>query len=116
PFVGTRLRDGGDDCARRLLVFGLEVARRHAELLHGISRKRIPATRILTCDSTLNDVVLVARAVDEDVHLLGGLRPGGERLAVLVNAIFGDPYARSEHGEIQEVSTRRWKLLDLRRR
>ena len=82
--VAAALGDGGDDRARRLLVLGLEVLGQDLELLDGVLRERIAAARVLADDAAVDDVVLEADAVDEDVDVLRRQRAGRELLAELV--------------------------------
>src|SRR4029079_435232 len=67
PLVGARLGRCGDDRARRLLILGLEVLADDAVLLNRALRERISTARVLSGDAAARQVVLEARAVDEEV-------------------------------------------------
>ena len=67
PFVRARLRRRGDHRARRLLILRLEVLADDAVFLDRVLRKRIAAARVLAGDAAAGEIVLEARAVDEQV-------------------------------------------------
>ena len=113
PRVTTRLRNRGDDRARGLLVFRLEIVRNDAEFLNGVAGKRIAAARVLSGDATRDDVILVALTIDEEVHLLRRLRAGAELLARSIDAIWRDVHARCELREVEDVAARSRQLRDL---
>ena len=82
-------------------MFRLVVLRQDLELLHGGLRKRGPAARVLPDNAAVEDVILVAHAVDEDVDLGGVEAAGGDLFARLV---VGHASARREGREVQKVA------------
>ena len=117
PRVTARLRGRRNDRARRVLILGLEVLGDDTVLLHGASREWITAAGVLASDAARCEVVLQARAVDEQVDLICRLTSCRDRLGVhAIDTIFGDRDARRESGEVEEIPPRRRQLLDLLRR
>ena len=108
--VAAGFGDRGDDGARGFFILGLEVLRDHAELLHRVLRKRIPPARVLSRDSARQDVVLEARAVDEDVDVVRAHGSGCDRLAQ-VRVVVAN--SGRERGEGQEVAVVLRELFDL---
>src|SRR6185437_16973350 len=76
PFVSARLRGRRDDCAGGLLILGFVVLRENPVLLHRIPWARVAAAAILAHRPAMDQVVLVAGPVDEQVGLVGPLRTG----------------------------------------
>ena len=113
PGVGTRLGGGSDHCARRLLVLGLVVLGDNPELLHRVERERIPATRVLAGDASQEDVVLVARSINEHVDRLGCLCTGGKSAPCCVEAGVLDLNTGRKGGKVQEVAVDRGQVLNL---
>src|SRR5450759_2868473 len=68
PLVRTRLRRRGDDRARRLLILRLVVLADDTVLLNRVLREWIAATCVLAGDAAGSQIILEARAVDEQVH------------------------------------------------
>src|SRR5438067_8342410 len=103
PFelIAARLRDGGDDRARGVIVLRAVILGDDAELLHRALREWIAAARVLSGRAALQDIVFRADAVDEDVGLLGVLRVAGKRLA---QWIVRQADSWRECGEIQKVA------------
>jgi hypothetical protein len=67
----------------------------------GVLRERVAAARVLADDAAVQHVVLVARAVDEDVRVEARDRAGDDLLVVLVR---GGAHARRQVREVQEVA------------
>ncbi len=82
--IAARFRDGRDDRAGSLVVLRAVVLRDHAELLQRILRERISSARILARDAALQNVVLGADAIDEDVRRFRRLCVAGEGLALRI--------------------------------
>ena len=76
PGIPTASRRSRDDRARRLLILGLEVLRDDAVLLDRIPRKWIPTAGVLSGDAAAREIVLQARAVNEQVDVVRPLRAG----------------------------------------
>src|SRR5207302_6977430 len=95
--VAARLRHGGDDGARGAAVLRAVVLRDDAELLHGVLGEGIAAAGVLPDRAALQDVVLEADAVDEEVRLLGRLGVAGDGLPL---GIGGEADARRELREV----------------
>src|SRR5688572_6772533 len=74
PGVATGLGGCRDNSARRLLVLRLVVLGEDSELLDSVPREGVAAASVLTHRTATNEIVLIARAVDEKVGLLGCLR------------------------------------------
>src|SRR5690606_21335102 len=72
--VRARLGHGSDRSAADLVVFGLVVGRDDLVLADRQLRERAAAGRVLAADTTLEHVVLLAHAVDEDVDAVRILR------------------------------------------
>ena len=110
PAVGPALRHGRDHRARGLLVLGLEVLRQHLELLHRALWKRRAAARVLADDAALQDVVLEADAVDEDVDL-GRIQSAARDL--LPGLVLRSLHAGGEVGEVEKVALVLRQIADL---
>ena len=116
PGIAARAGRGDDDAARRLLVLGLVVLGEDAEFLNRVARKDVAAAPVLTHDSAACEVVLVARAVDEDVDLVGALgarRAHNEGAARAADLIVLRDDAGRECGEIENVAVGGGEVLEL---
>src|SRR5439155_7366695 len=113
PPATSRVGGSGDDAARGLLVLCLVVLGDDAELLDRIERERVAATRVLARHATRCKIVLVARAIDEDVDVVRRKRPSCERLSSVVDPAALDVGARRQLDEIEEVAIRERQVFDL---
>ena len=104
------LRDRGDDGARGFFVLSFEVLRDDAELLDRVLRERIAPAGVLADDAAVQHVVLVARAVDEDVRIEAG---DGARENLFIVLVGCRAHARRKVCEVQKVAVVLRKLSEL---
>ncbi len=78
PYVPARLCRRGDDGARSSLVLRLVVLREDTVLLDRVAGEWVAAAPIFADRPAMDQIVLVAGTVDEEVGLIGGLCPGRE--------------------------------------
>src|SRR4029077_14731472 len=70
-------------------------------------------TCILPGHTAAREVVLVTRPVDEDIDVVGTLRPSGKRLSRIVDVAALDPGAWDEAREAEKISVGRREIPDL---
>src|SRR5205823_6600424 len=110
PGVAAGLGRCHDDAARRFLVLRLVVLGDDPELLHRVAGEEVAAGSVLADYAAPHDVALVARAVNEDVDLVGPVRRGSsgarrsgdEPLLCRVDLIVLRHHAGSECGEVTQ--------------
>ncbi len=73
----------------------------------------IAPAAVLSNHATVNQVVLVARAVDEHVDLIGRLGTGGQTPRCAVEPIILDAGTGGESRKIEKVATRARQVVDL---
>src|SRR5439155_18552445 len=101
PNISTGLGGRRDDGARGLLVFSLEVLTDHPVFLNGAPGERIPLARVLACDAAARQVVLEARAVNEDVDRVRALTAGRKGARHAVDPVLSDRDAGSQRREVE---------------
>jgi hypothetical protein len=96
------------------LIFRFEVLTDDAVFLDRVLRERIAAARVLSGDAAAGEIVLEARAVDEQVDGVRRLPTGLDGPEVgAVDPVFAHCHARRESGELEKVATRRRQFVDL---
>eukprot|EP01136_Pigoraptor_vietnamica_P016669 Opistho-1_new@60865 len=109
--VGARLGHRGDRDRADLVELGLVVRADDAIFADRRLRERVALARILAGDAVLQDIVLLADAIDEDVDRVGGLRAALQ--AILLRAAAGEElHARGQIGKGHEVAVILRQLLD----
>ena len=104
PPTAARLRGSRNDAARGFLVFRLVVLGDYAELLDRIEGERVTATRILPGHAARREIVLVARAIDEDVDVVCRKCPGRERFTRVVDPLALDAGPGCQLDQIEKVA------------
>ena len=97
PDLVTRRRS----TAAGLLIFGLVILGEDPEFLHRELRERVAAADVLAGDAAVEDLVLEADAVDEDVD--AARRSRRPRWNVLVGFAVVVRHARRELGEVRKL-------------
>ena len=113
--VGARARHGDDRRAAQLVELRLVVRRDDLVLADRELRERIAARQCLAADAAAQHVVLLADAIDEDVHAVRRLRAAANFAGRAIGA--GDElHAGHDIGEREEVARVLRQRLDLLRR
>ena len=113
--VGARARHGDDRRAAQLIELRLVVRRDDLVLADRELRERIAARQRLAADAAAQHVVLLADAVDEDVHAVRRLRAAADFAGRAVGAGH-ELHARHDVREREEVARVLRQRLDLLRR
>src|SRR6266705_2350279 len=121
PGVAAGLGRGDDDATRCLLVLCLVVLRDHPELLHRVAGEEVAAGSVLADYAAPHDVALVARAVNEDVDLVGPVRRRGSRTGCSgdeaflrgVDLVVLRGAAGRERGQVENVPGAGGQIIDL---
>ena len=110
--VAARAGHRGDGGAADLVVFGLVIRGDHLVFSDAQLRKRVAAADILSGDATLDDIVLLAHAVDEHVDAIGVLGTAAQPGRVVVG-IGREHHARNDIGEGEKIAAGLWQSVEL---